>query len=155
MAVSRQALWSAIEQLGRLTELMERRRQQLARAVGLTPQQWRLLEEVATEDFMPSLFARAQECTPAAVSRILRQLLEMGMVEVSIAAGDARRRHYTLTTSGRQALDALRAGREDALKAVWGSFKSEDLARFAAFGGELANRLEAYAAQAEGPANPG
>jgi DNA-binding MarR family transcriptional regulator len=151
MAVSREALFSAIEQLGRLTELMERRRQQLARAVGLTPQQWRLLEEIASEEFMPSLFARSQECTPAAVSRVLRQLLELGLVQVSIGAEDARRREYALTPRGRETLDRLHSSREDALKEVWGTFRSDELARFAAFGGELADRLDAYAARADEP----
>ena len=143
------ALWAAIEQLGRLTEMMERRRQQLARSVDLTPQQWRVLDQIARPNFMPSLFARAQNCAPAAVSRTLRQLLDRGLVEASIAPGDARRRDYVLTRAGRQVLAALRRDREDALEAVWSGFPRSELARFAAFGGELADRLEAYASAAD------
>ena len=143
------ALFAAVEGLGRLTELMERRRQQLAREVGLSPQQWRVLEEIAREDFMPSLFARAQECAPAAVSRTLRQLLDRGLVQVSIARDDARRREYALTARGRRTLEQLRRARERALEAVWADFDRSDLERFASFGGELADRLEAYARDAE------
>jgi len=141
----RQALYAAIEILGRLTEGMERRRQQLARAVGLTPQQWRVLEEIGREDFMPSLFARAQECSPAAVSRTLRQLQERGLVRSAISAEDARRREYALTRAGERALAALRGAREQALEAVWGGLDAADLSHFAAFGRRLAERLEAYA----------
>jgi DNA-binding MarR family transcriptional regulator len=144
-----EALWAAIEQLGRLTELMERRRQQLARSVDLSPQQWRALDQIAKPNFMPSLFARAQECAPAAVSRTLRQLLDRGLVETSIAAGDARRRDYALTAAGKKVLSQLRNAREDALEAVWSGFASSELERFAAFGAELADRLEAYAAAEE------
>jgi DNA-binding MarR family transcriptional regulator len=149
MSESREALWAAIAQLGRLTEIMGRRRQQLARAVGLSPQQWRVLEEISREDFMPSLFARAQECTPAAVSRVLRQLLEHGLVDVSIASDDARRRDYVLTALGGKTLEELRRAREQALDAVWSDFERSELERFAAFGAELADRLEAYATSAE------
>jgi DNA-binding MarR family transcriptional regulator len=145
---SRTPLWSAIEQLGRLTEMMERRRQQLARAVGLSPQQWRVLEEIAREDFMPSLFARAQECAPAAVSRTLRQLQERDLVAASIASEDARRREYTLTPAGERLLAEVRRAREDALETVWSGFDRKQLERFADFGAVLADRLEAYAAEA-------
>ena len=49
---------AAIECLGRLSELYQRRREQLAASVGLTDREWDVLEEIATEHFMPSLFAR-------------------------------------------------------------------------------------------------
>lgn len=146
----RKALYAAIDGLGRLTEMMERRRRQLAGEVGLSPQQWRVLEEIAREDFMPSLFARSQECAPAAVSRTLRQLLARGLVEVSIAPDDARRREYVLTPGGSRVLTRLREAREDALEAVWSHFDRAELERFAAFGSELADRLEDYATRAAG-----
>ncbi len=148
-------LWAAIGELSRLTELMERRRQQLARSVDLTPQQWRLLEEIAQQDFMPSLFARSRDCTPAAVSRVLRRLLERGLVQVAIGSSDARRRDYTLTPAGRRVLDRLRTSRGEALQAIWSDFGAADLERFAAFGRELADRLEAYAETASAPLAPG
>lgn len=146
----RQALWAAIEQLGRLTDLTERRRQQLARTVGLTPPQWRVLEEIAREDFMPSLFARSQACAPAAVSRTLRQLLDRGLVAVRIAPEDARRRSYALTDEGARVIRELRRARERAVEAVWSSLPRADLQRFADFSSELADRLEAWAARETG-----
>jgi DNA-binding MarR family transcriptional regulator len=150
-ASSRGPLWGAIEQLGRLTEMMERRRHQLARTVGLSPQQWRVLEEIAREDFMPSLFARAQECAPAAVSRTLRQLQERSLVSASIASQDARRREYALTAKGAELLAEVRRAREHALETVWSGFDRAELERFADFGAALADRLEAYAAGASEP----
>jgi len=47
----RASLYAAIEGLGRLAEVLERRRRQLAGQVGLSPLQWRVLEEVAREAF--------------------------------------------------------------------------------------------------------
>ena len=47
------ALHAAIEALQRLAELFEARREQLAREADLTMSQWRVLEEIASEDFMP------------------------------------------------------------------------------------------------------
>ena len=148
MPRSREALYAAIEGLGRLTEMMERRRRQLAGQVGLSPQQSRVLEGIAREDFMPSLFARAQQCTPASVSRTLRQLLVRGLVEVSIARDDARRRDYILSEKGAGILARVREAREDALEAVWSHFDRAELKRFAAFGSKLADRLEEYASTA-------
>ena len=145
----RQAMWAAIGQLGRLTDLTERRRQQLARAVGLNPPQWRVLEEIASEDFMPSLFARSQACAPAAVSRTLRQLLDRGLVAVEIAPEDARRRSYALTGDGARVIGELRRARERAVDAVWSSLPQTEVEDFARFAGELADRLEAWAASEE------
>ncbi len=153
MAADRRPLCEAIDALGRLAELMDRRRQQLGRSVGLSPQQWRVLEEIGRQDFMPSLFARTQECTPAAVSRVLRQLLDRNLVQVSISGEDARRRDYGLTRKGAAALRELRGAREEALDAVWSELDPKELARFARFGSNLADRLEAYAARAEGEAD--
>ena len=66
----------AIECLQQLTAAFGQRRQQLAADVGLTEGQWAVLEEIATEHFMPSMFARARESSAAAVSKTLRQLSE-------------------------------------------------------------------------------
>ena len=76
---------TAIESLGRLADLFQQRRAQLARGVGLTVQQWRVLEEVSTEHFLPSLFARERDCTPAAISKILRQLLGKRLIRAAIS----------------------------------------------------------------------
>lgn len=149
MPEASQPLYDAIETLGRLTEGLQRRRQQLARSVGLSPQQWRVLEEIGRQDFMPSLFARSRDCSPAGVSRTLRQLQSRGLVRAAISPEDARRRDYHLTRAGERTLGALRRAREDALQAVWDGLDPEALARFAAFGALLAERLEAYADAAE------
>lgn len=145
----RAALYEAIETLSRLTDGMERRRQQLARSVGLSPQQWRVLEEIGRQDFMPSLFARSRDCSAAAVSRTLRQLQGRGLVRAAISSEDGRRREYALTRSGEQALRSLGRAREQALEAVWRGLDPDALARFARFGGQLADRLTAYADAAE------
>lgn len=145
----RSALYEAIQTLSRLTELMERRRVQLAREVGLTPQQWQALEGVSREGFMPSLFARTRDASPAGVSRTLRQLLERRLVAVHASTDDARKREYQLTKSGRAVLDRLREAREAALAAVWEDLPPAEVARFARFGAQLADRLAAYASSSD------
>jgi DNA-binding MarR family transcriptional regulator len=143
----RPEIHDAIAALQRLTELFALRRQQLAGDAGLTESQWRLLEEIADESFMPSMFARRRDITPAAISRGLRGLLERGWVTVAIASGDARQRRYQLTTEGRRMLDRLRRGRERAIAAVWEGFDAASLRGFVAFAGELADHLDAFAKQ--------
>jgi DNA-binding MarR family transcriptional regulator len=144
------AIDRAIQGLQRLTELFERRRSQLAREVGLTDPQWRVLEEIARDEFMPSLFARARESHPAAVSRTLRQLQERDLVTASISSADGRQRQYAVTGRGRRLLGRLRASRERAIDAVWAGLPARDLERFAAFSERLADRLEAYARDEDG-----
>lgn len=145
----RSALYEAVESLGRLADVMERRRQQLARQVGLTPQQWRTLEGITQQGFLPSLFARERESSPAAVSRTLRQLLERELVEVRPSVDDARKREYLLTAEGVSVLEKLRDAREAALSAVWSDLPPDEISRFARFGGLLADRLAVYADRSE------
>ena len=140
------ALGRAIAGLQRLTDDFAERREQLAAEVGLTPAQWRVLEEISSEDFMPSLFARRRAQSPAAVSKTLRQLADAGLVDVAIGCNDARRRRYTLTTDGRRVLTRLRRARERAIAEIWGDLPIRDLERFADFSEVLGRRLEAYAA---------
>lgn len=135
----------AIASLQRLAELFGERRRQLAAEVGLSENQWRLLDEVAGEDFMPSMFARRRDCTPAAVSRGLKGLLDRGLVEVSIAEGDARQRIYRLTRRGRSVLRQLRTKRERAVAEIWQRFRPAELDAFVHFADELSDHLEAYA----------
>lgn len=145
----RQRTYDAIAALLRVSELVERRRRQLARSAGLSDQQWRVLEEIHTEDFMPSLFARNRETSPAAISRTLRQLQERGLVRAAISTADARQRTYALTARGRRAIERLHAARENALEAIWDPFPAAEIDTFVAFATGLANRLEAYAAEVE------
>jgi len=141
----------AIASLQRLAELFAERRRQLARDAGLTETQWRLLEEAEGEDFMPSMFARRRACTPAAVSRTLRQLLDRDLVRASIGAADGRQRVYRLTAKGRRTLAGLRrtlAGlrekRARAIESVWEDLPRQQLRAFTRFASDLAERLETY-----------
>src|SRR5688572_13926862 len=97
MSTVQEPILDSIEQLQRLADLFVQRREQLARAVGLTVQQWHVLEEISDEHFMPSMFARSRESSAAAVSKIIRQLLDKGLVAVAVDAKDGRVRRYTLT----------------------------------------------------------
>jgi DNA-binding MarR family transcriptional regulator len=142
----------AIASLQRLCEVFALRRRQLASEAGLTEAQWRLLEEIADEDFMPSLFARRRDCTAAAVSRGLRSLLDLGLVTSTIAIGDGRQRVYRLTGAGRRVLRRLHRGRERAIAAVWSGLDEKSLRGFIGFADELSGHLERYAMSA--PAKP-
>jgi DNA-binding MarR family transcriptional regulator len=142
-------LYAAIAGLQRLAEIFDLRRRQLAAAVGLSDGQWRLLEEIAGDDFMPSLFARRRDCSAAAVSRTLKQLQDKGLVRAAISSADARQRCYALKPKGRRVLAQLREGREQALAAVWGDLPPGEIERFGRFSADLADRLEAYAERAE------
>ena len=139
------ALPQAIAVLQRLAELFVARREQLAAEAGVTVPQWRLLEEIATRDFMPSMFARRRAVSSAAISKLIRGLLDRGLISVKVSAEDGRQREYALTARGRRMLESLRNSRERAIEAVWSDLPSRELQRFAEFGGRLADRLEEYA----------
>jgi DNA-binding MarR family transcriptional regulator len=138
----------AIECLGRLAALYQERREQLAESVLLTDQQWGVLEEIATEHFMPSLFARRRDSSPAAVSKILRQLVDKGLVVATIAKADARQRNYALTPKGKRTLERLRESREAAVREVWLNLDGAGMRAFTTFGKDLIERLERYASTA-------
>ncbi len=131
--------------LQRLAGLLAERRAQIARSVDLTEQQWAVLEEISTEHFMPSLFAKQRESSAAAVSKILRQLLGKGLVSVQLGVEDGRQRRYELTSKGRRCIEDMRRERETAIAEVWSGFDDDELDRFVAFATRLAERLEAYA----------
>ena len=137
-------LREALAAVQRLSDAFARRRLQVARGADLTEAQWRVLEQIAAEDFMPSLFARRQEHTPAAVSKLIRQLLDRGLVEVSISSGDARQRNYALTARGRQTMEIVRQDRQRAVDRVWSGFEARALRTFARFASDLAERMEAH-----------
>jgi DNA-binding MarR family transcriptional regulator len=141
---------AAIEVLGRLAAIYQRRREQLAESAGITDQQWGVLEEIATEHFMPSLFARQRESSAAAVSKILRQLVDKGFVVATIAKDDARQRRYALTPKGKRVMERLRESREAAIREVWLTLGGAGMRAFTNFGNELIERLERYASAADG-----
>jgi DNA-binding MarR family transcriptional regulator len=136
---------AAIECLQRLTAAFQLRREQLASGVGLTEHQWSVLEEISTEHFMPSMFARRRESTPAAVSKTIRQLIDKGVISVSVASQDGRQRHYELTAKGKRTVAKLRNDRQQAVEHVWKKLDLDDLKHFTRFGQELRRRLEDYA----------
>jgi DNA-binding MarR family transcriptional regulator len=134
----------AVECLGRLTEVFRQRRQQLAASVGLTEQQWSVLDEIEHADFMPSMFARRRESSPAAVSKILRQLQDKDLVVVSLSSSDGRQRNYEPSAEGKRVLERLRERRQHAITEVWLEFDADAVGAFTRFGNELIERLERY-----------
>jgi len=140
----RPATLAAIQSLQRLTDLFRERRIQLARAIGLSEAQWRLLEEIAGESFMPSMFAKRRDCSPAAVSRTLRQLQDRELVTARISQADARQREYSLTPAGRRVLERLHRERAQAIEAIWQPLTVSDLERFTRFATRLGDDLEVY-----------
>lgn len=134
----------AIEVLQRISGVFDARRQELAARVGLTEHQWSVLEEIATEHFMPSLFAKQQASTAAAVSKTLRQLGDKALVRVSVSKSDGRQRDYVLTAKGQRVMEELRRARERAIAEVWLKLDSVRVVEFTEFSTELADALVAY-----------
>lgn len=138
-----------VDVLGRLAFLFAERKQQLASSVGLTVAQWQALEEVQKDDFMPSLFARDRESSPAAVSKVLRQLTDKGLITAEVNSTDARQRNYHLTRKGTTLLSRLRSERQAAIESVWLPLGPGALNHFAELGETVARRLEEYAERAK------
>src|SRR5690606_17185496 len=129
------------------TALFEVRRRQLAETVGLTVQQWQVLEEVTSEHFMPSMFAEQRSSSAAAVSKILRQLTDKGIIVAHISDKDARQRDYTVTPFGKKLLAKVRKERQRAIDEVWLKLDKQQLMAFQTVGGSLSHRLEAWATE--------
>lgn len=136
---------AAVDVISRLAGLFSVRRRQLAERAGLTVQQWQALESVQREHFMPSLFAVERDSSPAAVSKILRQLSDKGLIEAELSRVDGRQRNYTVTPAGRACLDGLRDERKRAIDGVWMQLSEQELAQFEAVGQKLGQRLEQFA----------
>lgn len=136
---------ASIARLSRLSDLFVARRDQLARRVGLTEPQWRVLEEISTEHFIPSMFARSQDSSAAAVSKVLRQLLDKDLVRVSISENDGRQRSYELSAAGKRIMARLRKLRQDAIEEVWLALPEADLARWSELSAVLIERIEQHA----------
>ncbi len=133
-----------VEVLGNLAALFEERRRQLAESVGLTVQQWQVLEEVTAEHFMPSMFAQQRSSSAAAVSKILRQLTDKGIIVAHVSESDARKRDYEVTPLGKRLLSKVRKERQRAISEVWLALSREELAEFHAIGNNLAERLQTW-----------
>lgn len=144
VAESAAQIHRAIAQLQRLTELFQQRRAQLAKHVGLTEQQWLVMEEISTEHFMPSMFARSQDSSAAAVSKIIRQLIDKELISVSISESDGRQRQYELTAQGKRVMSSLRQRRQKAIDAIWTDLDQKQLSLFTDVSEQLITAIEAY-----------
>jgi DNA-binding MarR family transcriptional regulator len=143
----------AIEQLASLVDAFERRRDTLAAEAGVTVEQWRVIEEIGSRRFMPSMFARRRESSAAAVSRILRQLLDGGLVSVAISQSDGRNREYRLTPAGERALADLKRSREAAIESVWMTQDAAEIGAFTEFAKKLVSAIEQYSRRDEAGPN--
>jgi len=135
---------AAIACLQRLTDVFQQRRVQLAQSVGLTEQQWAVLEEISSEHFMPSMFAKNRDSSAAAVSKTLRQLLDKDLVSVTLSKSDGRQRDYVLTAKGKRIMQALREERELAIEKIWLKLDPHLVESFVSFGTQLSEHLEQY-----------
>jgi DNA-binding MarR family transcriptional regulator len=135
-----------VEVLGRLASLFEERRRQLAEGAGMTVGQWQVLEEIQTEHFMPSLFAQRRASSAAAVSKVLRQLTDKGLIVAQLSQEDARKRDYSVTQEGKRLLGRVREQRKHAIEEVWLKLSRDELIGFDSIGTQLAERLEDFAA---------
>lgn len=151
---SKQALsLQCVEVLGHLAALFDERRRQLAESVSLTVQQWEVLEQVQHEHFMPSLFAQKRASSAAAVSKILRQLTDKGLIVAHVSDKDARQREYKVTDAAKKLLDSVRKQRRDAIEKVWLKLSATQLQQFSSVGGELVTRLDSLAASGRNNTN--
>src|SRR5262249_41991453 len=112
-----------------------------------------VLEEIATDHFMPSMFARTRDSSAPAVSRTLRQLLEKDLVAVSVSPDDGRQRKYALTAKGTRTMARLRAARQDAIDAIWMDLAPAHVRAFTRFAQKLSDRLERYLVDTGGPSS--
>ena len=81
-------------------------RSQLAQdAPELRASQLRVLEWLPPEGLTISELADCVDMTTQGCGQFVRQLAELGMVEVAVADHDARARRVRITPAGRQALD--------------------------------------------------
>jgi len=138
---------AAVEVLGRLAALFDERRRQLAEGAGLTVVQWQALEQVQHEHFMPTMFAAQRSSSTAAVSKVLRQLVDKGLIVASLSEKDGRQRDYKVTEQGEQILAYVREQRKRAISEIWLKLGHEDLGQFISIGGQIAERLDEWATQ--------
>jgi len=137
-------VFRAIEQLQVLSHLFLKKRAELAGRVGLTEAQWRVMEEVQNSNFMPSMFAARNEYSKAAVSKILRQLLALGLVSSSKTDEDGRFRQFEITLEGQHRMSKLNQLRENAVNLIWRSIDPGLLDASIAFNDLLIENLKNY-----------
>jgi DNA-binding MarR family transcriptional regulator len=103
-----------------------------------------LLEEIETEHFIPSLFADNESTSRAAVSKVIRQLLDQKLIQVAISQTDGRQRKYALSAVGKAKLAKLRAARNKAIESIWSPLAEAELAQFSEFMRLLIERIEHF-----------
>jgi len=121
-----------------LAEIFERRRRCL-RATRITIEQWRVLEEISTEHFIPSMFARSQrQARRRRYSKILRQLLDSGLVSAAIGRDGPQESELQADRERTShAAGSARRRRQAAIEAVWTGFSRDELASFSTFASKL------------------
>ena len=87
-------------------------------APELRPSQLRVLEWLPPEGLTISELAECVDMTTQGCGQFVRQLADLGMVEVVVAAHDARARRVSITPAGREAL-ARAAAVLEACDAAW------------------------------------
>ena len=140
----KETVYGAIAMLNRLTSLFQRRRAELAGEVGLTEQQWLVLEQISTRHFIPSLFADERESSRPAVSRIIRQLMDKGVLTATLDPDDGRQRLYALTALGEKKMARLRTLREKVIDKIWMNLDAKALGQFSDFSEQLVEAIENY-----------
>ncbi|MET0386292.1 MAG: hypothetical protein ABW321_10060, partial [Polyangiales bacterium] len=105
--------------------------------------------EIATEHFMPSMFAQSEATSRAAVSKVIRQLLDRSLIQVAISPVDGRQRDYALTAAGKSVLAVLRDERQKAIEAIWLPMDADALASFSQFTHHLIDRIERFTSKEE------
>jgi DNA-binding MarR family transcriptional regulator len=90
------------------------------------------------------MFAHKRASSAAAVSKILRQLTEKGIIVAHISEVDGRQRDYEVTPLGQKLLTSVRKERERAIAEVWLSLNREELADFHSIGDALATKLQTW-----------
>ena len=93
---------------------------------------------------MPSMFAKTRDSSAAAVSKTLRQLLDKGLVSVTLSKSDGRQRDYVLTAKGKRIMQTLREERELAIEKIWLTLDPHLIKSFVSFGTQLSEHLEQY-----------
>ena len=96
-----------------------------AEAPELRPSQLRVLEWLPPEGLTITELAECAEMTTQGCGQFVRQLAELGMVEVAVADHDARARQVTITDAGREALARANAVLE-ACDADWAASVGEE-----------------------------
>ncbi|WP_091743252.1 MarR family transcriptional regulator [Phenylobacterium immobile] len=110
------------------------------RAVNVTEQQWRVLRVLDDGALDPTNLARRALLHPPSVTRILRELLERGLIHRASDASDARRSVVTITDAGR---DLVTQAARETLKILTEIEARFGADRVAALRGELAALAQA------------